>query len=342
MTDMILLPPLASDGAPAIDQPVDPAADGSAVIACSPPMREAMAVAGRVAATALPVLLVGATGTGKEVLARFIHARSRRRGRLVDVNCGALPRDLADGMLFGHRRGAFTGAHETVVGLVEAADGGTLFLDELCSLPLDAQVKLLRMAETGRLRRVGDHVDRVANLRLIAAVQDEPATLVRMGRLRADLVARLAGVVIRLRPLSERRADIVPLALHGVAQLGRRLGPDAYSLLLNHHWPENVRELLLLLRRAAALSDRAELGPEDIRRAMRLGTAASSAARNPGEPAEAHRSLAAICEACGWNSRRIAAALAVSRATLFRRLREAGIRLSKKGVSASHVSLESV
>ncbi len=211
-------------------------------------MRTVEALARRGAATELSVLLTGETGTGKELVARTIHALSSRASRpFLAVNCGALRADLALSQLFGHRKGAFTGAHAEGVGLVEAAHGGTLFLDEAGELPLDVQVTLLRFLESGEYLRLGETQVRRADVRIIAATN----RVLRGGdaeRLfRRDLLYRLNEIEIRLPPLRERVEDIVPLARHFLSFYGGiggpRLAQDAESLLVSYGWPGNVREL---------------------------------------------------------------------------------------------------
>ena len=181
------------------------------IIGESPAIRRALALAERYARSRLPILLVGPTGTGKELFAHHIHERSGQPGPLVEVNCCALPRDMVESLLFGHRRGAFTGAIESTVGYVERSDGGTLFLDELESLAFEAQGKLLRVLETGDVERLGIGAKRHVDLRVVSAVQDDISGAVDGGRFRRDLFQRVAGVVIKLPPLSTRPEDVVPL-----------------------------------------------------------------------------------------------------------------------------------
>src|SRR5260370_36204096 len=165
-------------------------------------IRRAVALAERYARTRLAVLLVGATGTGKELFAQHIHERSGRPGLLVDVNCCALPRDMVESLLFGHRRGAFTGAIDSVVGHLERADGGTLFLDELASLALDAQGKLLRALDTGEVQPLGATAKRRVDLRVVSAGQDGLGVDIQRGGFRGDLYQRVAGVGIEPPPLT--------------------------------------------------------------------------------------------------------------------------------------------
>jgi len=220
------------------------------IVGVSPAIRRGLVVAERYARTRLPILLVGATGTGKELFAEHIHERSGRPGPLVDVNCCALPRDMVESLLFGHRRGAFTGAVDSTVGHVERSDGGTLFLDELASLVPDAQGKLLRVLESGETQPLGAATKRRVDLRVICAVQDDIWTALDAGRFRRDLFQRVAGVVIELPPLAARPEDIVPLAEHFANLQGRRLEGGVDSVLVNYPWPGNVRELRMAIERA--------------------------------------------------------------------------------------------
>src|SRR3989442_1251533 len=212
------------------------------IVGVSPAIRRGLVVAERYARTRLPILLVGATGTGKELFAKHIHVLSGRPGQLVDVNCCALPRDMVESLLFGHRRGAFTGAVESTVGYVERSDGGTLFLDELQSLAFEAQGKLLRVLESGEVGRLGAGTTQRVDLRLVGAVQDDINDAVEGGRFRRDLFQRAAGVVIELAPLAARPEDVVPLAEHFAGLQGRRLEPGVEHRLLNYSWPRNGRE----------------------------------------------------------------------------------------------------
>ncbi len=295
-------------------------------------IRRAVALARRFAPTPAPILVLGPTGTGKELLAQHVHLWSERPGEVVDVNCAAIPRDLLEGLLFGHRRGAFSGAIESAVGLIEAGDGGTLFLDELESLSLEAQAKLLRVLETGEVRRLGETVKRRVDVRIVSAAQDSLSHATVAGRFRRDLYQRVAGVVIELPALSERGDDVVLLARHFAAVRGRVLAPETGPVLRAYPWPGNVRELAAALDRAACLSDDRTLVRDAILEAIALGSPSAAEHEGAGRGratlhAEARRRLLEVCEAHGWDAARAAAALAISRATLYRRLEEFGISL---------------
>lgn len=307
-------------------------AGAPAIIGESPALRRAVDLAEKFAPSSLPILLVGATGTGKDLLARAIHRWSGRKGPFVDVNCGGLPRELVDGLLFGHRRGTFSGATENVCGLMEAADGGTLFLDELCSLPLEAQVKLLRVLESGALRRLGETTSRPVSVRVIAAAQDGLDERLRSGAFRRDLYQRLAGLVLELPALSARKDDVVALARHFAAGHGRALGPEAIVVLRSYSWPGNVRELRTAVERAVFLTGHAELGGVALAEAIELGLPTAGeedrAERGKGteDDAERERMLVALARS-GWHAARAAGVLGIARSTLFKRCRALGISI---------------
>jgi hydrogenase-4 transcriptional activator len=238
-------------------------------------LRQVMLRTEQVAPTDAPVLLFGETGVGKEVVARAIHTRSRRaRGPIVRVNCGAIPLGLIDSELFGHEKGSFTGAVATRKGWFERAHGGTLFLDEIGELPLDAQVRLLRILQDGVFERVGAQRSNRVDVRIIAATNRNLHDMVSEGRFREDLWYRLSVFPIEIPPLRARPEDIPALASHFAARAGARLGgaalvltPEDVELLLAYPWPGNVRELAAVVERAAILGDgkrlklQAALGP---------------------------------------------------------------------------------
>jgi len=224
-------------------------------------LREVMARVDQVAATDAPVLLLGETGSGKEVVARAIHRKSARANApIVRVNCGAIPLGLIDSELFGHEKGSFTGAIATRKGWFERADGGTLFLDEVAELPLDAQVRLLRILQDGVFERVGAQHPRQVDVRIVAATHRDLRRQVATGKFREDLWYRLSVFPIEIPALRDRPEDIPALAAHFASRAGRRLagaplfpGPEDIDLLIGYSWPGNVRELAAVIERAAIL-----------------------------------------------------------------------------------------
>ena len=304
-----------------------------ALIAESPAMRQALELVARVAEHRSTVLITGERGTGKEVVAQAIHRASPRAGRpFVAVNCAAIPESLLESELFGHVKGAFTGAAADRAGLFEQADGSTLLLDEIGELPLPLQSKLLRVLQEGEIRRVGDQRTRRLDVRLLAATAKDLAAEARAGRFREDLFDRLNVITIHLPPLAERREDIAPLARHFVAQLGNRLGrpltlsPDAVTWLEQQAWPGNIRQLEHSLERAAVLSDADTLDAEHLRTAS-PGQAASRPTVGGGTLGEAveaaeRSAIATALAAAAGNRRDAAQRLGISLRTLFYKLRQ--------------------
>jgi DNA-binding NtrC family response regulator len=226
----------------------------------SPALASVLRTAASLAPSHVPLLMLGETGTGKEVLCRDIHTLSARRGRMVAVNCAALPETLAESQLFGHKRGAFSDAREDREGLIQAADGGTLLLDELGDLPLPVQAKLLRVLQEGEVLPLGSTRPVKVDVRFIAAAQRPLETMVAAGSFRSDLLARLAGYVLRLPPLADRREDLgllvaSLLARHaGEAVESYRFSASATLALFARSWPLNVRELERCIEAAAVLA----------------------------------------------------------------------------------------
>ena len=224
-------------------------------------MQEVSRQIARAGPTDVAVLIQGESGVGKELVAQALHRESGRRGRLVALNCGAVPPELLSSQLFGHEKGSFTGAVARQAGLFEQADGGTLFLDEVTEMPLHLQVHLLRALETRHIRRVGGSEDIAVNARIISATNRDPLQAISEGRLREDLYYRLCEFPLRVPPLRERREDITVLAQHFLAQLNERydtrrhFAADALRVLQRHRWPGNIRELRNVVQRAYILAD---------------------------------------------------------------------------------------
>ncbi len=237
-------------------------------------MQAVLGIVERVAPTQLPVLITGESGTGKDVIARALHTRSAQtQGRFVVVDCAAIPSTLMASELFGHKRGAFTGAVTDRLGLVDAADGGTFFLDEIGELPPAVQVKLLRLLEDGSYRPVGESTPRTARIRTIAATNQEIGQAVEAKRFRADLYHRLNGCHIHLPPLRDRRADVAPLLAHYLASFGREgagsrppleLSEDAAAALQAAPWHGNVRELVNCAHYIASLAEGPVVTMDDL------------------------------------------------------------------------------
>lgn len=251
---------------------------------------EIMKLVGKVAPTNLPVLIKGESGTGKEVVARAIHKHSRRADEpFIAVNCAAIPSELIESELFGHVRGAFTGAEKDRAGLWERANGGTIFLDEITETAPAFQVKLLRALQEGEIRRVGSNRTERVDVRVIAASNREVEREVEAGRFRQDLLYRLNAVTIQLPPLRERREDIMPLVKYFAARVSSTntnppvaFSPPALRLIENYSWPGNIRELENVVTRAVALSDHL-VQPDDLPEHIRAFTSEfSSKSECPG------------------------------------------------------------
>lgn len=292
----------------------------------TPVMQQLRRIVSRVAPSSLPVLIHGPTGAGKELVAAALHHCSGRRGNLVAFNVCALSESMFEDALFGHVRGAFTGAVRDASGYLLEGDGGTVFLDEIGGLPLASQAKLLRAAETRQFRPVGASYDRTSEFRLVAATNDDLDALIASGRFRADLAYRLRGVLIEVPPLSARRGDIALLARHfleaaapgtGLAFVG-----DALGDLTLHSWPGNVRELKHVVERAYLHSAGRRVTGADVRMALAAGRGAQHVA--DGDLLKRQR-LEALLVAHGWDTSKVAPVLAVHRATVYRHMKRLGL-----------------
>ena len=308
-----------------------------ALVAVSPAMRRVVELAERVAPHPTTVLVTGESGTGKEVLARAIHRMSPRSGGpFVAVNCAAIPEHLLESELFGHVRGAFTGATADRIGLFEEANEGTLLLDEIGDLPPPLQVKLLRVLQDGEIRRVGDTGTRRVDARVIAATARDLEADVRAGRFREDLFYRLNVVRLHVPPLRDRPADVEPLAAvllrRAAARSGKRaeLTPEAMAELRRHPWRGNVRELENAIERAVVLSADGLVRADAFQGSDRGGGGEGSAARSPSQSPLPLRDAVAAAErqaildalqATGGNRNQAAAILGLSRRALFYKIK---------------------
>ncbi len=309
----------------------------------SPPMSAVYDLLSKVAPTEATVCIIGESGTGKEVVAQALHELSRRRrGPFVPVNCGAVATNLIETTLFGHEKGSFTGAERQHRGVFEQAEGGTLFLDEITEMPIELQVKLLRVLETGTVTRVGGEASIAVDVRVIAATNRVPEEAVASGKLREDLWYRLKVFPVVLPPLRDRGTDIEVLAEHFLAELNtangtaKRWERAALRLLADHGWPGNVRELKNLVHRAHILADDElsvahvadQLGSAPIRNGG-PATASAGAALNGDAiaitvgstvAAAERRLIEATLQHCAGNKQRTAEMLGISLKTLYNRL----------------------
>jgi two-component system nitrogen regulation response regulator NtrX len=319
------------------------------LVGTSTAMEELRAMIARVAPTESRVLITGESGTGKELVAAAIHRQSARAGKpFVTVNSAAIPRDLVESEMFGHERGAFTGATARRQGRFELADGGTLFLDEVGDLGPEAQAKLLRVLETGVVERLGSERPFTVNVRVLAATNKELGQAVRQRQFRDDLWFRLNVLPIHIPPLRERPDDIPPLVRHCAARCAARLGravrldAGALQLLGAYRWPGNVRELANIVERLAILATGETITADDVTRVIPRGQDGGQAAAAPASGSEARDAApdVALAEALDQHEREIIARalsaargnvaeaarrLSTDRANLYRRMRRLGI-----------------
>jgi DNA-binding NtrC family response regulator len=296
----------------------------------SPVIRAILDQAGRIAASDSRVVILGESGTGKGLLARMLHAGSPRRAKpFMDLHCGAIPNEIQESELFGHERGAFTGAVSEKPGLFELADGGTLFLDEFAEMTPEMQTKLLKVLEAGEFRRVGGVRTITVSVRVLVATNRDPDELVRAGRLRSDLLHRVDVIRLTLPPLRERPDD-VPRFVEHFLELHRRRGlpsrtlaPDALRVLQSYPWPGNVRELANTIERLLILSPGPEIGVDDLPENIRLGKITSRVDEASLTLAEVERRhIEQVLRSVGGHRAAAARRLGIDRNTLNRKLKE--------------------
>ena len=310
---------------------IDEFVAGDVIVGDSPPMRKVMELAENVAATDATVLIRGESGTGKELIARAIHANSRRRyAPIIAVNCGGLPETLLESELFGHEKGAFTGAQYKRKGRLEMADGGTLFLDEVGSISLKTQVDLLRVLESREFTRVGGTKPIKVDFRVICATNEDLEEAVRDGRFREDFYYRINVFAIEAPPLRKRRSDIPLLARHFLdrfaRQMDKRIGeisPEAMKTLEAYDWPGNGRELSNAIERAMVVGRGPAILPEDL--PLREGPrVAPEELDSLAEVEKQH--VAAMLERTEWNITRAAEALGIDRVTVYNKIKKYGLK----------------
>jgi DNA-binding NtrC family response regulator len=312
------------------------------IVGNSNEMLSVLSMVSKVAPTDSTVLITGESGTGKELIAKAIHINSRRKNRaFVTINCGALPENLQESELFGHVRGAFTGAIREKVGLFHEANGGTLFLDEVGETAQSTQVKLLRFLQDGEIRKVGDNEPINVDVRLLAATNQNLEKAIEVGRFREDLYYRLNVIPIDMPALKQRRDDIPLLANHflkkAVGQTKKNIlsiSPDAMRILSGYNWPGNVRELENVIERSVILTGKNIIMPEDLPSALR-----NSQKKSEGLPSFKNEStleqlekdyILSTLEKYSWNQKKASELLGISTTTLWRKLKSYGIEPKKK------------
>ena len=319
------------DRARLLERGLTPPDSGSSFVGESPEFQRLLHLIGLVAPSDSAVLITGETGSGKERVAKLIHARSPRRLRpFVVVECAALQESLLQSELFGHERGSFTGAERAKPGLFEVADGGTIFLDEIGEISPATQTKLLRVLDTSTFRHVGGTTEIHVDVRVLTATNRDMPAMVRQGHFREDLYYRLSTIPVEVPPLRARAGDVELLANHCAAMLNerfgsqKRIGDAALQILQRHKWPGNVRELLHAVEAAMVMCEGAEVLPEHLPPAVR-GSAESAATGNskPRTLDELERAhIRSVLEACGGHRSHAARTLGISERNLYRKLRD--------------------
>jgi two-component system, NtrC family, response regulator AtoC len=318
-------------------------APGFEMIAESPDMQRLMHFARRVAGSEVStILLRGESGSGKDVVARYLHYHSRREGQpFLAINCAAIPETLLESELFGYEKGAFTDARAQKKGILEMATGGSVFLDEIGEMPLAIQAKMLRVLEDQLIRRLGGTGDIQVDLRVITATNRDISQAIQQGRFRLDLYYRLNVIQIVVPPLREHREDVLPLAHHFIQSYNIKFKRDIRGIstagvhaLSTHDWPGNIRELRNAIERAMVLEESAWIGPESLGLgSLNLaGTEGVPEATNPSRPSglsleESEKSMVLnALQTCGWNQTRAAELLSITRDTLRYKMKKFSLR----------------
>ncbi len=312
----------------------EPAGDDLGILGKSPAIQRLLAEVKRAAPSQAKVLITGENGSGKDLVAEAIHRLSKRAAQpFVKLNCAAIPKDLVESELFGHEKGAFTGAMQKKEGRLERADHGTLFLDEIGDLSLEAQAKLLRAIETGEVDRVGASDTVQVDVRIVSATNKDLTEAIERGEFRRDLYYRLNTLPIHVPPLRERRGDIPLIAEHYLGAFCRaegkpakRLSPEALEVLQDYRWPGNVRELKNVMERAAILVEGDQIAAEDLAAWLEATPESEEPAglRGEIERREADAIRKAL-EAANWNVTQAAAGLGIDRTNLHRKMRKYGL-----------------
>jgi len=299
------------------------AINSSQIIRCSsPPMKKIYDMVDRFATSDYTVLIYGETGVGKDVLASLIHRQSfRKNGPFISLDCGLLSQNLAESELYGHRKGAFSGASEARIGLVEKSHKGTLFLDEIGNIDLEVQKKFLRFIETKRIRRVGETRERDVDTRIILATNLDLEKAVSKGLLRSDLFFRMAEITITIPPLRDRPEDIMPLTEHFLNQfsINKTIAPEVDDIFLAYPWPGNARELKATISKAALMTDTNTITVDDIPRHLTNQMAISPGKPKTLEDMEKEHILAILAET-GGNQTQAAQILGINRKTLYKKI----------------------
>lgn len=339
-TDCLVCAPCSNEGV--VDTDIGQGSANSELGAHSAQMQAVVAMAERVALVDSTVLLTGESGVGKERLAQFIHARSRRsNAAFVAINCATLTGTLLESELFGHKRGAFTGAHLDRPGLFETANKGTLFLDEIGEMPLEMQASLLRVLQEREVRRVGENHFRRVDVRILAATNRNLAADVQAHRFRSDLYYRVGVIVIKIPPLRERPGDLDVLLRALLATTADRMQrsivgytPSALERLRRYPWPGNIRELQNAIEHACILARSDHIDTDDLPEPLRLSAPSPHDTAGPRSLYDVERDhILAVLEQAGGNKRVAAAQLKIGIATLHRKLRRYEHQLATQGQS---------